>query len=85
MRSSDTSQLTQKMETWLGNILRIGVIVSTVVVLSGGILYLYRYGLTWAHYSAFKGEPEQLKNIYKIFSLYQQIKMIPYHQQGIVG
>ena len=51
------------MERWIGNLLRIGVITSAVLVLAGGILYLCHYGTTEIHYAAFKGEPDGLKDI----------------------
>jgi uncharacterized membrane protein len=40
METSNTTNVSQRMETWIGNILRVGVIVSAVLVLFGGILYL---------------------------------------------
>ena len=67
------------METWLGTLLRVGVIVSAVLVLSGGILYLYRYGMTWPGYANFKGEPERLKDIYGILK-----SALSLHSRGII-
>ena len=79
METSDTTNVSQKMETWIGNILRIGVIVSAVLVLFGGILYLYRYGMTWPGYATFKGEPERLKDIYGILK-----SALSFHSRGII-
>ena len=79
MKTSDTTNVSQKMETWIGNILRVGVIVSAVLVLFGGILYLYRYGLTWPGYATFKGEPERLKDIYGILK-----SALSFHSRGII-
>jgi uncharacterized membrane protein len=55
------------------------VIVSAVLVLIGGILYLYRYGLTWPGYATFKGEPERLKDIYGILK-----SALSFHSRGII-
>ena len=79
METSDTTNVSQKMEIWIGNILKVGVIVSAVLVLSGGILYLYRYGLTWSGYATFKGEPERLKDIYGILK-----SALSFHSRGII-
>jgi uncharacterized membrane protein len=82
MDAPDKTKLTQNMELmelWIGNILRIGVVVSALLVLSGGILYLYRYGMTWLGYATFKGEPERLKDIYGILK-----SALSYHSRGII-
>ncbi len=67
------------MERWLGRVLRVGVIVSAGLVLSGGILYLYHYGAAWSGYATFKGEPENLKDIYGILK-----SALSFHSRGII-
>ena len=67
------------MQLWIGNILRAGVIVSAVLVLFGGILYLYKNGLSWPGYATFKGEPEQLRDIYGILT-----SALSFHSRGII-
>jgi uncharacterized membrane protein len=52
-----------KMEEWMGNILRGGVIASALVVVCGAVMYLSRYGAMDIRYAHFLGEPERLKNI----------------------
>lgn len=47
----------------IGNILRIGVVVSSLIVLIGGGLYLTRHGTELPIYFIFQGEPSQLRNI----------------------
>lgn len=82
MKTPETTNVSQKMELidlWIGNILRAGVIISAVLVLFGGILYLYRYGLTWPGYATFKGEPERLKDIYGILK-----SALSFHSRGII-
>ena len=47
----------QKIEQIVGNLLRAGVLLSAVVVLCGGVLYLIQYGHAPADYRVFRGEP----------------------------
>ena len=47
----------------LGNLLRVGVIVATIVVVIGGVLYLARHGLEIADRRVFRGEPAALRSI----------------------
>lgn len=47
----------------MGNLLRIGVLLSAAVVLLGGIVYLMRYGGSPPHYRLFKGEPQDLRTL----------------------
>jgi len=51
------------VEGIVGNLLRVGVIVAAVVVLSGGVLYLFRYGSSLPQYQVFQGEPADLRSI----------------------
>jgi len=67
------------MERWLGNVLRIGVMISAGLVLSGGILYLCHYGATAPGYATFTGEPERLKDIYGILK-----SALSLHSRGII-
>ena len=53
----------QKIENIVGNLLRAGVILSAVVVLCGGVLYLIKYGHVPADYRIFRGEPTDLKSV----------------------
>ena len=53
----------EKIEQIVGNLLRAGVILSAVVVLCGGVLYLIQYGHAPADYRVFRGEPTDLKSV----------------------
>ena len=53
----------QRIENIVGNLLRAGVILSAVVVLCGGVLYLIKYGHAPADYRIFRGEPTDLKSL----------------------
>ena len=53
----------QRIENIVGNLLRAGVLLSAVVVLCGGVLYLIKYGHAPADYRVFRGEPTDLKSV----------------------
>jgi len=58
----NTEQLDIKIEHILGNILRVGVIVSAVVVLFGAVLYLFRHGEEIPDYFSFVFNPFSVDN-----------------------
>ena len=47
----------------IGNLLRVGVIVSSLIVVIGGALYLSRHGTEAPNYHIFRGEPSELRSI----------------------
>jgi uncharacterized membrane protein len=51
------------VEQAVGNLLRAGVLVAAVVVLAGGLLFLFRHGLATPDYRVFKGEPAALRSV----------------------
>jgi len=53
----------QSIENIIGAMLRVGVVLSTGLVLGGGVWYLLRSAVERADYSAFRGEPAALRNI----------------------
>jgi uncharacterized membrane protein len=53
----------QQMDVIIALILRIGVILSALTVLAGGVLYLHRYGLDQPDYLVFHSEPPDLRSI----------------------
>lgn len=57
-----------KVETMMGNLLRIGVVLAAVVVLLGGSIYLFRHGTEQPVYQVFRGEPDDLRSIRGIVS-----------------
>jgi uncharacterized membrane protein len=52
----------EKMEQFLGNLLRAGVVLAAIVVLAGGLLYLVRHGSEKPDYRVFRGEPADLRS-----------------------
>jgi len=53
----------ERIEGPIGRLLIVGVIVSSLIVLAGGVLYLIRHGEAPVHYHIFRGEPVDLRSI----------------------
>lgn len=53
----------ERVESVVGSLLRVGVLLSAAVVLAGGILYLIHYGTGTPDYRVFRGEPEELTGL----------------------
>ena len=51
------------MELIIANLLRGGVLLSAMVVLAGGVLFLVRHGADHPEYGVFRGEPENLRSL----------------------
>ena len=58
----------QRIENILGNLLRAGVLLSALVVLIGGVIYLLRHGHSAVDFRVFRGEPADLRDIRGIVS-----------------
>ena len=52
-----------EMEERVGALLQAGVLVASVLVALGGIVFLAKYGRTAPHHETFSGEPSDLKSI----------------------
>lgn len=52
-----------EVDQFLGNLLRAGVIIATIVVVIGGVLFLARHGFEVADRRVFQGEPTELRSI----------------------
>ncbi len=58
------SELTDaKIDEIIGNLLRVGVAVSSLIVIVGGVLYLSRHGGESPNYHIFRGEPSDLRSL----------------------
>lgn len=53
----------EEVDQFLGNLLRAGVIVATIVVVIGGVLFLARHGFQLADRRVFQSEPDELRSI----------------------
>ncbi len=52
----------QQLEQLLSNLLKYGVLLSSAIVLGGGVLYLIRHGAEPADYQIFRGEPSMFRS-----------------------
>ncbi len=67
MNKTDKNHETVKMEILIGRLLIVGVVVSSCIVLIGGILFMLKAGGSQPNYSLFKGEPLALTSVGGIF------------------
>ena len=51
----------EDLERIIGQLLRFGVLLSSLVVLAGGIVYLFRHGHEHPPFGVFRGEPDKMK------------------------
>jgi uncharacterized membrane protein len=56
----------QRVEIIVGRLLQVGVTLSALVVLIGGLIFLVRHGTAGPDYRAFHGEPSDLRQVHKI-------------------
>lgn len=64
MRKRDVDE--QKLENAIANLLRAGVLLAALVVLSGAVPYLAFHPWRHVDYRTFRGEPEQLKTVHGV-------------------
>jgi uncharacterized membrane protein len=69
----------ERVEEVMGNLLRAGVILAAIVVLVGGIFYLFHYGATSPDYRVFRGEPANLRSLSGILA-----DAISLHSRGLI-
>ena len=50
------------IEKIMGNLLRYGVLISALVVMTGGIVYVFQHGFDIANYRKFVSEPKRLRD-----------------------
>jgi len=53
----------ERVDQLLGNLLRLGVIIATIVAAIGGVFFLARHGLEPAGHQVFHGEPAELRSV----------------------
>lgn len=69
----------ERVDQWLGNLLRLGVVIATIVAAFGGVLYLARHGLEPAGHHVFRSEPEDLRSVRGILR-----SALAFHSDAIV-
>ena len=73
----------RRVETIVGNLLRAGVVLSGLVILAGGAVFLFRHGMEPANYRVFRGEPSELRHLRGIFRGISQLHSRAIMQLGI--
>ncbi|KAA5537389.1 DUF1634 domain-containing protein [Taibaiella lutea] len=56
------------LQSFIGNLLRVGVLTAMTIVVIGIVLYMFQYGHETIHYSTFKAE-----NAFKFADFYQRL------------
>lgn len=74
----------KEIEYMMGMLLAVGVLISGLVVLIGGIIYLYQHEYITSNYNIFIGEPERLRNLYDIIKGAFQLRGRELIQFGLV-
>lgn len=72
------------MQIIIGWILRTGVAVSMIIVITGGLLFVYHYGHSTADYSSFKGVPYFLNDIGSVIKGIFNLRSQAIIQLGII-
>lgn len=54
------------VEQFVGRLLQIGVALSALVVVVGGLMLLMRHGAEVPSFAAFRGEPQEIRTLYGI-------------------
>lgn len=57
------------LQSFIGNLLRIGVLVAMSIVLIGIVLYMFQYGHETVHYSVFKSD-----NVFVLSDFLQELR-----------
>ncbi|RTL53239.1 MAG: DUF1634 domain-containing protein [Sphingobacteriales bacterium] len=72
------------LEFAMGNLLRLGVIISSIIVVIGGIIYLYKHGMQIPEYATFTGDKSMFNAVTKIFKGLKEWKGQAIIQLGIM-
>jgi hypothetical protein len=62
----EKQQIEHRTQTFIGNLLRAGVLTAAAVVLAGAVVYLLHDGGTEPQYDMFCGEPSELRSVRSI-------------------
>ena len=65
--TNDRDWTDKRMETFIGNLLRAGVLSSALIVAIGAAVYLVRHGHSPTSYRTFQSEPPNLRTVSGIF------------------
>jgi uncharacterized membrane protein len=68
-----------QVDIFIGNLLRTGVIISAVLVILGGTIYLFRRGFVLPNYKVFRAEPVELCHVWGIIKY-----AFSFHGRGLI-
>jgi len=74
----------QQIEQIVGNLLRVGLLISTTVVIFGGLVYLGRHAHEQPAYRIFHGEPPDLRGITGIIEVTRDWRGRGFIQLGLL-
>ncbi|HKW47911.1 MAG TPA: DUF1634 domain-containing protein [Gemmatimonadaceae bacterium] len=74
----------EAVDQLLGNLLRFGVIVATIVAAIGGVLYLAQHGTEPTGHGVFHGEPAELRHVGSIVRGAFSLHAVAILQLGLV-
>jgi uncharacterized membrane protein len=72
------------MRIWISLILRLGVILSSALILTGGVLFLIQHPNEIPSFKTFSGQPDRLKHIGIIFNEALQLRSRSVIQAGVL-
>ncbi|MGZ3872698.1 MAG: DUF1634 domain-containing protein [Mucilaginibacter sp.] len=72
------------IQALIGQVLRLGMIVSISIVFFGGVIYLYRHGHSVPNYKVFRGIPPFLQHTGSLLQAAFQIKGQAIIQLGVI-
>jgi len=83
-RHANTETLDRSIETILGNLLRIGVIIAGSVVIIGAVLFLVRHGLEIPSYHIFKPDSFNFSDFRDLFKGIITFRSVSIMELGIL-
>jgi uncharacterized membrane protein len=84
MRGTRRPWSDERVEKILGDLLRSGVIAAALVVLAGGVVYLFRHGAKPPDYSIFHGVPAEFSSVRGILTSVLELRSRGLIQLGLL-
>ncbi len=84
MKYSAAKTPVKDMRIWISRILRSGVIVSSILIFLGGMLFFVQHPHEILSFKTFSGQPERLRNMETIFREALQLRSRSVIQAGIL-
>lgn len=72
------------LEKVIGQVLRYGVLLSSVLVAAGGIIYLFRHGSELPRFHEFRGEPSKMREMRPLWAAVLHGEGRPLIQLGLL-